>query len=406
MSGRTARIVDLLADQRRFWGASACLFAALALLKGIRLPSRWAATQGFLDYGQGFIKRGLFGETLSLLQVPAGHYDAFVTVSALLFLLFGVLLVSWIRMSGVWRLDEGAVVALFAGSYGLTYLAQLIGYLEIPAAILVLAALLGRGRLPYVLLAGIIGILLHESYLITFLPVTLLPMFLSAATRGSWRDLSPLGVVLLVMLVVAIAVALGAPLTGQQVGKLRTAMSVSADFPLREDFFPVLVRSAADNIEIMLREMGKGRWWLAQANALIAFMPTAALYVWLALRISASRQWALNAGVVRAVIVAVALCPLSLQLFGWDIYRWYALAQLTSLLTLSIVYWHIQPAQLLCSRPALALRNLVILLVAINLTTGTTLFGGYHVDTFPFVDHWRALAQGFAQGLHWPRPAD
>jgi len=33
----------------------------MAVLKGLRRPSMWAATQAQLDYSHGFIKRGLLG---------------------------------------------------------------------------------------------------------------------------------------------------------------------------------------------------------------------------------------------------------------------------------------------------------------------------------------------------------
>lgn len=406
MRRRLHRLGDLLANEAWFWAAAAWLFAALALLKGVRLPSRWAVTQSYLDYREGFIKRGLLGEVLRLLHLQTGHYDTFVWVSAVLFLVLGLLLVFWIGMSGLRRLAGGAVVALFAASYGLTYLSQMLGYLEIPAGSLVLAVLFMKGRPWIVVIAGVLGILLHESYLLMFLPVTLLPMFLAAAERGSWRDVGALGVVLLIMGAVVVAVAFGASMTAQQVGKLQAAIAANVDFSLRGDFFLVLRRSAKDNLAIMAQEMGRGTWWLAEVNAILAFIPAAALFLWLAVRISAARQWALPPIVVKAVIVLVGLCPLALQLFGWDIYRWYALAQLTSFLTLSIVYWYVQPPQLFGERELPALRNGAILLIAINMVTGTTLFGGSHVDTFPFAEHWRPLLQALAYGLHWPSPVD
>src|SRR4051812_46445780 len=37
---------------------------ALALLKGVRMPNRWAATHYLLTYRTGFMKRALWGEIL------------------------------------------------------------------------------------------------------------------------------------------------------------------------------------------------------------------------------------------------------------------------------------------------------------------------------------------------------
>jgi hypothetical protein len=399
----------IFADNSRFWGASAALFAVLAIFKGLRLPSLWAATQSFLDYRAGIIKRGLLGQAARVLGIPIGHYDVFVAVSGILLLAFCVLLLCWIRISGVRRLAHGIVLAVFAASFILSFLAQLIGYLEIPAAIVALAALAaGASRWPLttVLVAGVAGILIHENYVLTFLPVTLLPAFLSGvSSRQPLRDLVPVAAVSLVLAAVVLAVALGAAMTAEQVATLQAAMSESVDFQPRGDFFPVLTRSMGSNVLLMLQKMTTGAWWAAQANAFIAFMPTTAFFLWLALRIvdvchpGRERRW------IKCALLLTGLCPLAMQFIGWDIYRWYALAGFNSFLVLTVVchrYLGKQPALRLDPQ---VVQNVAVLLIAINLSTGTGLFDGNHVDTFPFVDHWRALIDWFSNGRHWPQPA-
>jgi hypothetical protein len=399
----------ILADNSRFWGTSAGLFAVLAILKGLRLPSLWAATQAFLDYRTGIIKRGLLGQGARALAIPIGHYDVFVMVSGVLLLAFCVLLLCWIRTSGVRRLAQGSVLAVFAASFILSFLAQLIGYLEIPAAILGLAALsasTARWRLAAILVAGVAGVLIHENYVLTFLPVTLLPAFLSAASgRNLWHELMPVAVVSLLVAAVVLAVALGASMTAEQVETLQAAMSASVDFQPRGDFFPVLTRSMGCNILLMLEKMTTGAWWFAQGNAFLVFMPTTAFFLWLALQTVDTSHQGINRRWVKCAVVLAGLCPLAMQFIGWDIYRWYALAGFNSFLVLTVVYFHYRGREPVLNVDPQVIQNLAVLLIAVNLATGTGLFDGNHVDTFPFVDHWRALMDWLSNGRHWPQPA-
>jgi len=387
------------------------VFACLAVLKGLRLPGLWAATQAYLDYHDGFIKRGLLGEVLKGLGVPLDHYASFAMASAVMLLVLAVLLLSWIRMSGVRVLADGMVVAVFAASFILTYLVQLIGYLEIPEAMLALLALMLSGtrwRLAAALVAGIAGVLVHENYLLTFVPVTLLPsILLTARSSRSWRGWLPVAGVLLILIAGVLLVALGASLTAQQVVSLQASMTASADFPPRGDFFAVLTRSAGSNFAIMQQTMlANGAWWLAQANAFIVFIPTTALFLWLSLRVVQDcHAGTPGRGVVKAAVLLTGLSPLALQLVGWDIYRWYALAGLTSFLTLTVVCFYYRPSlSLTLAGSSSGLRNLAVLFIAVNLASGTGLFDGYRVDTFPFVDHWRGLLEWITRGWQWAQP--
>jgi hypothetical protein len=410
---RSARLTALLANDIWFWRAAVALLSAIAILKGLRLPSLWAATQANLDYHQGFIKRGLFGQLAHSLAIPIAHYDVFVLLSGFLLLVLLLLLARWVSRSGALRLADGKVVAVFGASFALTYLVHLIGYLEIPLAILALIAVsispVNR-RLIAALVAGCLGVLIHESYVLVFLPITLLPAFLAAIASGSskastssiLRSVAPIAAVVAAIAVVLLVVALGAPMTAQRAGDLQAAMTAAVDFPTRGDFFPVLTRSAADNLAIMMATMTNGSWWLTQCNAFVTFMPTAGFFLWISLNIVDTH----HVGAVRAAKAAIAfasLCPLVMQLVGWDIYRWYALAALSSFVSLTIVCRHYG-----CNAPLAAsgaVRNIALLLIAVNMATGTGLFDGHRVDTFPFVDFWKSCLHWVVSGGHFTQPS-
>jgi hypothetical protein len=395
-------------DDSRFWRRVAVLFGIISILKGVRAPGLWAATQANLDYSQGFIKRGLFGQVMRSLGIQIAHYDVFAYVSGFLSLGLLVTLLWWVSRSAVWRLGNGVVVAVCAASFALTYWTQLSGYFEIPLGFLSLVAVsvsVLRRRSIAVLVCGGLGVLIHESYVLTFLPMTLLPAILAASSgnRAPVRELAPVAAVVAVIGAIAAICALGVPMTAQHAARLQAAMSTAADFPTRGDFFPVLTRSTADNVLVMLKTMSTGPWWLAQANAFITFMPTTAFFLWIAFDIVEHAAEPARRFHIKVLVAFTGLCPLLMQILGYDIYRWYALAAFSSFISMSIVCKH-YGAPVLAARMSV-LRNVAVVLIAINMATGTGLFDGNHVNTFPFVDLWKAVLDWFTRGGHFVRPA-
>src|SRR5579871_1528497 len=77
------------------WTTLTIAVAIIAALKGVRLPSLWAATQLQLDYSAGFLKRGAMGSLFHLLHIPierywvsAGVSYGFLALTIMLFVLF------------------------------------------------------------------------------------------------------------------------------------------------------------------------------------------------------------------------------------------------------------------------------------------------------------------------------
>ena len=193
-------------------------------------------------------------------------------------------------------------------------------------------------------------------------------------------------------------------MTPEQVGHLEAQMTASVDFHPRREFFAVLTRSATANMYYMTRVMRSGFWWGTQLGAIVSFVPTTAFFLWLALRIVDAGHTGMDRRIVKAALMVAGLCPLLLQVLGMDIYRWYALAGLTSFLVLTIVYVHYRDSAAELALNSRSVQNVAIFLIAINLATGAGLFDGYRVDTFPFVDHGRGLAQWLMHGRHWIQP--
>jgi len=89
----------MFSDDRLFWPFAAVFLGALSFAKGVRVPSRYNATQALIDYRSGLVKRGFFGAT-------AGHwwhlesFSNFVEISYLL--LFAMFCMCEVVRLGAW----------------------------------------------------------------------------------------------------------------------------------------------------------------------------------------------------------------------------------------------------------------------------------------------------------------
>jgi hypothetical protein len=174
------------------------------------------------------------------------------------------------------------------------------------------------------------------------------------------------------------------------------------DFPLRSDFFRLVVRhSTHDNLMLMRQTMSTGEWWFAQANAVVVFVPTAGVFLAIALSLIERRHTGGYPRLAKAAVWVAFLSPLCLQALGSDIYRWYALATFGAFMALTIVLRHYGTRIGELSFDAGILRNVAMLLIAINMATGTGLLDGYRVNTFTFrwltgspADSWRRRRSG------------
>jgi hypothetical protein len=372
----------------RFWKWTALGLGAIAFGKGIRLPNPWAYTQAQLNYSTGFMRRGLFG---SLLGPALGlnHYVNFAVVSTALLLLLYAVLALLARASRLAdRTPPGQLLAVYASSYSVTYLAHLNGYLDIPLALLCVGPLFVRRtgwRLLAALSATIAGILIHEQFFFAFVPMLAVSVAFGAATaqttaqrRGAW-----VGAILLAVLGVSLTWYLGrhASISAMQTQQLAESAARTADRPLQSGVFEVLPRTPRENLQIMESVWRRPTFIPAQIESLLIFGPTAALLSWATLLLL--RRWKptkhrwLYAGTLLAV-----LAPLSLHLVGWDKNRWNQLLCLNALLMLLFVSRMFGGEAI---RLPLRMRRACLLVMLLNMATGGGMLDGRHIRPFPFL---------------------
>ncbi len=389
---------------RRLWLVTALLLGAVSFFKGFRFPGRWAATQAMLDYSQGFAKRGLFGATFARWLHFEQYAHFAVTSYVLLFVLVGMLVLLASRTGASTRLGAGEPVALFFSSYALTYLAHLVGYLDIPLAILTVALLMIRNSLVRFGLAlplCVVALLIHEMFLLVFVPLILFSFLLDAwQTEGSaqGRLYAMTATLAAVSLATTLRLALLQPLDAGQVRSMRALIERRVDFDVRGDVFDVMTRSFHDNVWKVAWVWGHDLEWKL---LVIICAVTFGLTVYLLLRtvLLAARTLKLPRPLVAAAFGA-ALSPLLMYVVGWDEGRWDTLVALDAYLVLLLLARVLPQALPDFSR---RYRYAVVLSVAISMASGEGLMDELRTNTFPFLgDLWSAAQAIQDHGLTAP----
>jgi hypothetical protein len=388
--------------------AAGCILLFYSLLRGVRSPNLWAATQGLFNYEFGFTRRGLLGAVLTLIDAPIVFtYAFFFWLSAVLLAANVALLV--VLTAGHFRSRNAApawATLVYFSGMGVVFMAHTIGYFDqagLLLALVVLAVRDFRQRFALVAIGFSLLILAHETAFVTFGPVLCFILVLDAsrvATPGRMRAVAALAA----WLTVEVVLVGRSGLTAAEAQDMYAALQARADFPLRRDAFDVLTRSFADNVAATFA------WWRDEAFV-AAFLQSAAVALPSLAVILGVAVHALAAGYrdrrLWAGACVVGLSPLALHLVGWDCVRWNTLAITTSFLVLLAVTRSIGAGRHeshMRGSPALA--AVAVVLVVLNLVTGVTLFDNREVQSFPFRDHVDYVRDAWAGRTPFPpRPA-
>jgi hypothetical protein len=313
--------------RRALWLAPvAALLVTFA--RSLRQPDPWAATQAMFTCDIA-PKRCGFGQALAWLHIPVGHFAVYAAVSTALLCLVVLVYGLALARSGLARSAAGLImIGSLAASYGFGVFIALNGSLDLPMALLAAASFLVRGRFQVAVVAicAVIGVLVHEAYLVIFLPATVLPLVLRAERARDW--IAPVAVVGAGVLVAGLC-ALGRPLSPAQAAQALKLLQARADFPLEPYGFAILRRSLSDNLA-MMADIGRTHWfWSLQlANAML-LLPVAGLFLTVV-----CLGWRAPA-VAKLAAVATAFTPLAMNLLGYDVLRWGGLSILTMGLSLA-----------------------------------------------------------------------
>jgi len=341
--GRTLHGQSMTRSTRaRVWKVLTPLAGAVSCAKGLRRPNLWAATQAMVNYDCGWTRRGLFGATLgSWLHLE--RYGRFTWVSlALLLGLLGMLAWLTVRNRAFQRLGAGEPAAIFFSSYAITYLAHVVGYLEIPLAIVTVGLLLVRRpmlRLALAVPVCLAGLLVHEMFLLVFLPVVLFSLYVDGTDELTTHDrrrrrIIWAGAAGLALLSTGVTVGVSRPLSAAQAAVIRAGIERRAEFPVREDFFPVLERSTAENVRMTADAIRTPFFRHRFVVSALTFAPTLLMLLAAIAGSVRALEPRRRRGLTLAAALVAALSPVGMNLLGYDAGRWDALVCLEAYLVL------------------------------------------------------------------------
>ena len=392
-----ASVRGVLGDERRFWAWGAAVLTAVSLLKGLRVPNDWAATEAQFGYGHGFIKRGLFG---AVVTGPLGlwHYGRFALVSTLLLAALIGLVVGFSRWAGVSaRFGSAMVGAVYGASFSVTYLAHLNGYLDIPLALMGVGLLCVRSlrlRAALGVPVVVVAMLTHEMFLVVFLPVVLLSFLLQMEFRRERRaGLAAVACLAGVGIAMAVLLAAQKPVSKVTADAMLEEIVAKADF-VRTDYLPVLTNSPGEIARIMRAKQRTLRWWLGQVSAAVTLLPTAGVLLYVTRRVLAAGGAAVPGWMFPACVVA-ALAPIAMGAVGIDTGRWYALAGLTTFLVLGCVCRY-APGGVVTLSPAV--RRAAVIAIALGMASGGGLMDHSQILPYPFT------SEGLFRAMHMQGP--
>jgi hypothetical protein len=374
------------------------LLGAISVLKGLRMPSRWAVTHYLFTYQLGFMKRGLWGELLWLaLGVRTSNYFVLAAVGVAVLAAWLVVFVRICRQVPASQ-DRVPLLILVLASPALAFFAHLAGYLEqIDYLVLLAIVLAARRRSSGVLLAlafaaAAILPLVHEASIFWVAGLSMLAIL---ASRGDGlRDLRTRTRAIALLAVVWIASTMAVLTLGRMTPERAAA--------LRDDrvgFFQL--RPRIDAFDALATSLGadwsemRARW--ARADVEIDMLLSIAVFAPAALGLGAiavRRARAIDP-TVRAQRAAVALtvvaiaAPLALNIMGRDEHRWNGLAALNAgLAALLLVSTTAEPAAD-AARASRAPRHLaMVLAIGIwSITADPAFFDFYTPSHPPFADH-------------------
>jgi hypothetical protein len=350
------------------------------------------------DYEHEFIRRGLLGETLTLVRYPSGGFAMFLfSVAAYCVLSALVVIVVDSALPPVPAVTrQVTTVVLLLLPFSMPYFASQLGRVDTVLYVLAITLIVWR-RAPWAafLLCGIAGVLIHENFVVVELPLIVACVASGRPIKALPRDAR-----------IALCVAGGAAafLLVMVAGSL-TSMSESAFVAELDREVPGYSAYVADSSFSSTRALeGRGGFsfdetlgrydlWLV-ADVVIATIPAVALVFFFA-RLRGGTDW--------IPLAALAVAPVGLLFFlGIDLGRWVALASFNLLVVLLIeLRDRPVPASDMVLEPAAGDRNPLAVLVPrlrvpAVLVTASVALGPLGVNTaYPvwveIVGHARAL---------------
>lgn len=380
------RMGDAFFVDKKKWYFVAFFIMAVSALRGIRYPNLWAYSHYLFNYDFGFVKRGLLGEILHVLNIPYLYtYQFFCLLSFLILLINFVLLGQIVKCF----IDRGKPVLtfcalLFVSSMAIVFLAHTVGYFDEIGLLVTLISLKIEGFYKKLLILALLMpflLLIHETAFVIFYPVLFVSLFFSIK-KDAWNQQFPLLIVFSVLLLFLVVLLGHATLDANSAGHMFVNMQTKVGHHLRPDAFDVLDRGLERNVFLMQDVWSQPDFATVFLLSLLVTVPVFASFVLLFVYLLRGEK---ANGYLIVMCICAALSPLTLHFVAWDMHRWNTLTITTSFLTLYVVLGSI-PKDPLFELEARVF-PIFVLLVFLNGASSIPLFDSFYVKDYPFSEH-------------------
>lgn len=378
----------------RLWYVVAYAILFLSVLRGIRFPNIWSYTHFLFNYDFGFIKRGLIGEIIGQFNnAYLMSYDFFLIFSMTVFSI-NVVLTSLLLKDLIDSREPVFIGCslLFSSSLAVVFLSHSVGYFDHIGLLIALITLKTSGfykKIVFLSVSMPFVLLTHEAVLIIFFPVIFMSLLFGIEAEGRVRKMKKvliLGLFSASSLAIVFFVA-NHTLEESEARQMYESLQANIRHPLRQDAFDVLHRNSKDNLDIMKNARSGKKNLKKLALSFIITAPVFIVFVCFSTLILKKSKVEFH---LTALSVLASLSPLAMHLFGWDIYRWNTLTVTTGFLMLYVVYvskFKNQPVAIsghVCP--------IFVFLIFLNGVSSISLFDGFIVKQFPFVEHLKYIA--------------
>ena len=355
----------------------------IGFFSAVRWPSAWTATHALFDYSQGFSKRSLYGNFLSFFFENKISYLDIAIINFSIFFVWLLTLVILIKKLVDKKLIDYKIACVFFLSPGFIFQVHTIGYLEHVAYFLFLLSFFIRNLLIHLISKFLIILILpfiHEGLLLMIVPAILFDTYL-ILKKNNLKYKMLIGI----MFFVTIIGTGYNSITNKSEIELKNYEKYihdkALDFNARGDNVETLRNDIVKAFIIMQEYWSRLTHWVKLFMGLIFLLPLP-IFLFFILIKSHREKFGRIKDLTFYFIILSCFAPMLLIPIAFDIWRWFAMIQFTTFITIFIYCYRIGVN--------LKLKNytyLFNLLFIITVLTSIPLMDGYQVNNLPFYNH-------------------
>lgn len=387
---------------RYFYYGITFLGLLFGVLSSIRWPNLWAVTQLLFDYSNGFIKRGLVGQLLEILIGSRISYSTLAFICFSIFTVWLVLLLYYLKILEKVDKHVWLLAAAFFISPGFVYLVHDIGYFDhIGIAFALICLLLPLNILGSAIRfsACISAILIHEAFFLIFFPVVVCDYLAGSFIRRQRYAITFSIFLCIAATVTTFYVGRFSPSESKKPQYIEHIQSRAQDFTVREDAIDMLFYGAEGNLDIMKEKWKNWRRWFNSGNAILFLFPTTVGLLVIAISIIYRKQLNSQNKYILVLSASVsALSPVFLNIFAWDMWRFFSFTHVSSFLLVLSLLRRLQIG-IIPSSSITPVRYYFALVCILNASMDIPLLDGYHVVKPPY-DAYRSYLYRTFLGDH------